>query len=141
MNPLLRLVVVVVAFAVLVPAFGVAVLSGAATLIFDNSPASLLKLNDIVALIAWVGFAFGALPAAGVGLAVGSRDRRAAGAGWRFVLLAGLAGGVVFVAALAWLTFDPQSGYLVGWTAELLLAVVGSRLVWRLTRVLPRGRE
>jgi hypothetical protein len=140
MNPFLRLVMVAVAFAVLVPAFGVAVLSGGATLIFDNSPTALFKLNDIVALIAWVGFAFGVVPAAGVGLAVGSREQRDGGAGWRFVLLAGLAGGLVFVAALAWLTFDPQSGYLIGWTVELVLAMVGSLLVWRLTHLLPQGR-
>ena len=139
MNPLLRLVIVVVAFAVLVPAFGVAVLAGGATLIFDNSPTGLFKLNDIVALIAWVGLAFGVVPAAGVGLAVGLRERRAGGAGWRFVLLAGLAGGAVFVAALAWFTFDPQSTYLIGWSAELLLAAVGSLLVWRLTHLLPQG--
>ena len=50
------------------------------------------------------------------------------GAGWRFVLLAGLAGGAVFVAALAWFTFDPGSAFLLGGAAELMLAVLGTLL-------------
>jgi hypothetical protein len=139
-NPVLRLVIGVVAFAVLVPAFAVAVLSGIALMIFDTSPGSLFKADNIVALIVWVGYVFGAVPAAGVGLAVGLRERRAGGAGWRFVLLAGLIGGAVFVAALAYFTFDPDSGFLLAWTAELVLAALGSLLVWRLTRMFARPR-
>jgi hypothetical protein len=135
MNPVLRLVIGVVAFAVLVPAFAVAVLSASALMIFDTGPGSLFKADDIVALIVWVGFVFGAVPAAGVGLAVGLRERRAGGAGWRFVALAGLAGGAASVAALAYFTFDPDSGFLLAWTAELLLAALGSLLVWRLMRL------
>jgi hypothetical protein len=140
MNPVVRVAIVILAFAALVPAFGIAVLSGVAAMIFDNSPSSMFKLHDIVLLIAWVGLVFGVVPAAGTGLAVGLRDG-SGGAGWRYVLLAGLAGGVVFVAALAWVTFDPQSSYFIGWAVEAVLATVGSLLVWRLTRLLPRVRS
>ncbi len=138
MTPALRLVVTVIAFAILVPAFGVAVVSGIAAMIFDNEPGSMLRLDDIVAVLGEVGFAFGVVPAAGVGVAVGLCERRPGGAGWRYVLLAGLAGGVVFVVALAIVTFDPQSGFVPGYAAELLLAAIGTLLVWRITRLLPR---
>jgi hypothetical protein len=133
-NPRARFAATVIAFAVLLPAFGIAVLMGLSALVFGFSATSLFSADDFFWILAVFGFGFGLVPAGGVGAAIALRDRKTGSAGWRYTALAGLCGGVGFAVLLTIFAFDRSLAFLFVVLIAEIVAVVGSVLVWRLTR-------
>ncbi len=133
MNPRARFAATVIAFAMLLPAFGIAVVMGISFAVVGYSATSLFRPGDVFSILALFGFGFGLIPAAGVGVAVALRDRKTGRTGWRYAVLAGLCGGIGFGVLLTVFAFDRSLVFLFIVLAGEIIAVIGSLLVWRLT--------
>ncbi len=133
-----RFVATVLLFAVIIPAIGITATIGFVAVVFGFGPQSIFSSSQTISVVTALGYVIGAIPAAGVGVAVAWRDRKG-GASGAFAAGAGLIGGLVFALGLLVVGYDGSVLFFAVEIAALVIAVVGALIAWKVTRPFRRA--